>query len=107
MQYTEQTATRMEATIGYPFSNQLLCVEATQMASPTAAAIFKNQFRGVPNNKRLAILGDAILQKVLCAAWFESDDGQGKEQLSFVSNYLMLQVAYLTRLPGQHFETTY
>jgi ribonuclease-3 len=63
----------------YTFANKLLCAEAAQMASPMVDVIFNGGFRGVDNNKRLAILGDAVLQKVLCAAWFKTHDTHGRK----------------------------
>jgi ribonuclease-3 len=78
------TADRIEAMTGYTFTNKLLCAEAAQMASPQTAVVFEGRFRHVENNKRLAILGDTVLQKVLCAAWFETYDTHGR--MSYLSS---------------------
>ncbi|KAF2822694.1 hypothetical protein CC86DRAFT_330464, partial [Ophiobolus disseminans] len=54
----------------------MLAIEAVQMAAPRTA-VFYNGCAGVDNNKRLSILGNAILSKVLCAAWFQARDPTG------------------------------
>jgi hypothetical protein len=81
MQNVNKTAEQMESITGYKFVNKILCAEAAQMASPEVAVIFNDSFLGVENNKRLAILGDAILQKTLCAAWFTTCDHNGNTLL--------------------------
>jgi len=70
------SASSVEAIINYIFRDKLLCAEAVQMASPHTA-VFHNGIRGVDNNKRLSILGDAVLSKVACAAWFQARDSSG------------------------------
>jgi hypothetical protein len=72
MQNVQAAADQVAAITGYTFTNELLCAEATQMASPQVQASFEGQWRVIENNKRLAILGDAILAKALCATWFQT-----------------------------------
>jgi ribonuclease-3 len=72
-------ARSVEAIIGHVFANKMLCVEAVQMASPRAGFVRNGtMICGVSNNKRLSILGDAVLTKVLCAAWYGAQDGGGE-----------------------------
>jgi ribonuclease-3 len=86
MQDVEATAKQIEAITGYTFNNKLLCAEAVQMAAPQVAVIFQGEFRALANNKDLAILGDAILAKVVCAAWYAARDTNGKRTLFGVRN---------------------
>jgi ribonuclease-3 len=73
----DSTARSVEAIIGYVFTDKMLCAEAVQMASPKAGVIYDGSIREVYNNKRLSILGDAVLAKVLCATWYKAQDGRG------------------------------
>ncbi|KAH8716798.1 ribonuclease III domain-containing protein [Phaeosphaeriaceae sp. PMI808] len=67
----ESLATSIEYLTGYVFIEKILDTEAVQMASPQIADLHNSSFRGLGNNKRLAILGDAVLTKIFCAAWFD------------------------------------
>ncbi|KAF3045353.1 hypothetical protein E8E11_007882 [Didymella keratinophila] len=70
---------QVELLTGYTFTNKLLAAEAVQMAGPQVAVVYQSSFRGLPNNKRLSVLGDAVLTKVLCGHWFSARDRHGKE----------------------------
>ncbi|KAH7066392.1 ribonuclease III domain-containing protein, partial [Paraphoma chrysanthemicola] len=72
------TVASVEGITSHTFSNRLLCAEAVQMASPRTLVICSDGFRGVDNNKRLSILEDAVLAKVLCDAWFKARDANGE-----------------------------
>ncbi|KAH7092422.1 hypothetical protein FB567DRAFT_517170 [Paraphoma chrysanthemicola] len=74
----EITVASVEEITSHTFSKPLLCAEAVQMASPRTAIIYNNAIRGLDNNKRLSILGDAVLAKVLCDAWFKARDDKGE-----------------------------
>ncbi|KAF2844648.1 ribonuclease III [Plenodomus tracheiphilus IPT5] len=63
-------APQIEAIVGYTFSNKTHAVEAVQMAAPQIATVVSGSISRVDNNRRLAVLGNAVLAKVLCAAWF-------------------------------------
>jgi hypothetical protein len=84
MQDVEATAEQIEAITAYTFTKKWLCAEATQMASPRIVACFNEgitfdkKFITVDNNRRLSILGDAVLAKALCARWFGASDNQGQ-----------------------------
>jgi ribonuclease-3 len=78
MQNVQAAADQVAAITGDTFTNELLCAEATQMASPQAQANFEGEWRVIDNNKRLSILGDSILAKVLCAAWSRTRKSHGK-----------------------------
>jgi dsRNA-specific ribonuclease len=90
MQKVEATAEQIEAITAYTFTNTVLCAEAAQMASPRITAhynhgiTFQETFIWVGSNKRLSILGDAVLAKVLCARWFDSLDNQGEGIMFFM-----------------------
>jgi ribonuclease-3 len=75
----EAKASQIECLVGYTFTNKRLAAEAVQMAAPKIAIIDNDGFTGLDNNRRLAVLGDAVLAKILCAAWFKARDPQGKE----------------------------
>ncbi|EUC30790.1 hypothetical protein COCCADRAFT_39015 [Bipolaris zeicola 26-R-13] len=60
----------IEAMIDYVFSKKRLAAEAAQMAAPEVAFIEDDVFTALHNNKRLAILGEAVLVRELCSAWF-------------------------------------
>jgi ribonuclease-3 len=79
----ESAAALVEEMTRHVFANKLLCAEAVQMASPQTVVIY-NSILGVNNNKRLSILGDAVLAKVLCAAWFKARDSSGKTRSTFL-----------------------
>lgn len=70
-------ARQIEALIGYTFTNKRLAVEAVHMAAPQTAAIFDGHLVPINNNKRLALLGNAVLAKLLCATWFSARDPDG------------------------------
>jgi ribonuclease-3 len=70
-------AAQVEQLTGYVFTNKLLAAEAVQMAAPQIAVIY-GSFRGLPNNKRLSVLGDAVLAKTLCDLWFTARDRWGR-----------------------------
>lgn len=72
-------ATQLERLTGYSFTNKLLAAEAVQMAAPRIDVIH-GSLRGLPNNKRLSILGDAVLTKVLCGLWFRAFDNRGEHR---------------------------
>jgi ribonuclease-3 len=69
----------IETLLQYTFTDKRIAVEAVQMAAPQIACLYNNTFEGLDNNKRLSVLGDAVLAKVLCSAWFEARSSTGKE----------------------------
>jgi ribonuclease-3 len=66
-----------EQVLGHVFVNKALCAEAIQMAGPRAMASFNETHQIVYNNKRLAILGDAILTQQLCKMWYRATTVRG------------------------------
>ncbi|KAF2124491.1 ribonuclease III [Dothidotthia symphoricarpi CBS 119687] len=74
---TGDKAAQIEEMIGYTFNNKLFAAEAVQMAAPQTAVIHEGMFFGLENNKRLSLLGDAVLAKVLCDKWFHARDNRG------------------------------
>jgi len=80
MIHIETKAREVEESIGYTFSDRRIAVEAVQMAAPQIALIHNGAFLGLNNNKRLSVLGDAVLAKVLCGAWFDARNPNGKKR---------------------------
>ncbi|KAI4713529.1 hypothetical protein J4E89_000975 [Alternaria sp. Ai002NY15] len=78
MIHIETKAREVEESIGYTFSDRRIAVEAVQMAAPQIALIHNGAFLGLNNNKRLSVLGDAVLAKVLCGAWFDARNPNGQ-----------------------------
>lgn len=72
------TASKVELLTGYSFNDKLLAAEAVQMAAPQVAVVY-GSFRGLPSNKRLSILGDAVLAKHLCTLWYSAHDARGTQ----------------------------
>ena len=87
----ETKALEVEELINYNFSDKRITAEAVQMAAPKIAAIQHSTFdsTGLDSNKRLSVLGNAILAKVLCGAWFEAHNSSGEERplLKCVAGY--------------------
>jgi hypothetical protein len=77
----ETKSLEIESLVGYTFTDKRIAVEAVQMAAPQIASIYEStkSWVGLNNNKRLALLGNAILSKVLCGAWFEARDPSGND----------------------------
>ncbi|OAL57368.1 hypothetical protein IQ07DRAFT_484764, partial [Pyrenochaeta sp. DS3sAY3a] len=69
---------KVESIIGYIFTNKLLCAEAVQMAAPTVEVTFANTHLHLENNKRLAVLGDAVMARLLCEKWYEAGYANGR-----------------------------
>jgi len=80
MIHIETKAREVEESIGYIFSDRRIAVEAVQMAAPQIALIHNGAFLGLNNNKSLSVLGDAVLAKVLCGAWFDARNPSGKKR---------------------------
>ncbi|KAF1837163.1 ribonuclease III [Decorospora gaudefroyi] len=74
----ETKSIQVEDLTGHTFLDKRLAVEAVQMAAPQIACVRNNRFEALNNNKRLSILGDAVLAKVLCAAWFDARGPHGQ-----------------------------
>lgn len=70
-----ETTCRVEAIIGYVFNDPFILWEALQAAgSPIRSA----GLRVFPDgNKRLAVLGDTVLELVLIGNWYDSGDDRG------------------------------
>jgi ribonuclease-3 len=67
----------VERILKYVFVSKLLCAEAIQMAAPMSALSVNGRAQLVPENRRLAVLGDAIASSVLCKAWYSYRDQTG------------------------------
>ena len=77
MLITDEKIARAEQIMGHVFADKLICAEAIQMAAPRAMVAVSNTFQTVDKNNRMAVLGDSVLSKVLCAMWFRARDSAG------------------------------
>lgn len=71
-------AAQIEQLTQHTFENKLLAAEAVQMAAPKVMASSTMLLQGLSNNKRLSILGDVVLTKILCGLWFNARKKHGK-----------------------------
>lgn len=62
----------VEGIIGYRFSDRLILWEALQAAGSPVTSAGTRRFPD--GNKRLAVLGDAVLKLVLVAEWYDGAD---------------------------------
>ena len=62
----------IEKQIGYSFKNKLLCVEALKCSGRDHPIYFNGTVHPVPENNRLALLGDRALSMALCEIWFHA-----------------------------------
>ena len=69
------TTLEVESIIGYNFTDPLTLWEALQAAGSGNTSAGTRRFSD--GNKRLAVLGDTILQLVLVKDWYDSTDARG------------------------------
>ena len=81
----ETNAAQIKLLTNYTFTDKLLAAEAVQMAAPNVAVIY-GSLQGLPNSKRLSVLGDAILAKVLRGFWFNARDRSGTKTYQLSPN---------------------
>lgn len=65
----------VERIIGYSFTDPLILWEALQAAGSGVTSAGTRRF--ADGNKRLAVLGDTILELVLVEEWYDSADVRG------------------------------
>ena len=65
----------VERVIGHAFNDPLILWEALQAAGSSVRSAGPRRFPD--GNKRLAILGDAVLKLVLVTRWYDSGDMRG------------------------------
>lgn len=68
-----------ETIVGHTFNNPLLLWEALQAAGSTV--LFVGNRRLENGNKRLAVLGDTVLQLALVEGWYGGNAARGDNQL--------------------------
>lgn len=93
----DATAAKVEHLTGYNFTDKLLAAEAVQMAAPQVAVIH-GSIRDLQNNKRLSVLGDAVLTKVLCGLWFSARDICGTYRASLYCGYVSYKIRQQAQL---------
>ena len=70
--------TGVEATIGYTYQDKSLCAEALQMRDTFSVYLtFGGRNREIAHNSRLELLGDRIIDAVLCKKWYKTRDING------------------------------
>ncbi|EGX50819.1 hypothetical protein AOL_s00054g905 [Orbilia oligospora ATCC 24927] len=74
--------TKVENIIGYKFSNSDLLTEALEASG---RAYTHDTEGGADGNKRLALVGDAILTLIQLDQWYPSSDSRGLRAACFVS----------------------
>lgn len=74
----DKNIAEVEKIFGYVFSDKVLCAEALQMSGPLADISIDKKSYCVAKNERLAILGDAVNDHVLCKMWYHSEGFAGK-----------------------------
>lgn len=79
-----EKAAQVEQLTGYSFVNKMIAAEAVQMAAPHVAALY-DSFHLLPNNKRLSVLGDAVLAKVLCDIWYKARESHSMSTSSSIA----------------------
>ncbi|KAI4215355.1 MAG: hypothetical protein LQ351_002255 [Letrouitia transgressa] len=77
--WNESLAQDAESIIGYHFSDTFLLCEAFQAAGSLMTLDFRflGQRWFPEGNKRLAIIGDTVLQLALAEAWYEGSETRG------------------------------
>lgn len=73
----------IEDVIGYHFTNPLLIWEALQAPGSNVVAIGGRRL--ADGNKRLAVLGDTVLQLAVAEDWFRGDESKGMKSPSLYS----------------------
>jgi len=66
----------VESILKYQFSNRDLLNEALLAAGASTSS--KDIYGGVQGNKRLALLGDSVLQEAILEPWYNSNESTGK-----------------------------
>jgi ribonuclease-3 len=66
----------VESILKYQFSNRDLLDEALLAAGASASS--KDIHGDVQGNKRLALLGDSVLQESVLEPWYSSNESTGK-----------------------------
>ena len=66
----------VESILKYQFSNRDLLNEALLAAGASTSS--KDIQGGVQGNKRLALLGDSVLQEAVLEPWYNSNESTGK-----------------------------
>ncbi|KAJ5063706.1 ribonuclease III domain-containing protein [Bipolaris maydis] len=89
----------VETILQYHFSNSELLDEALLAAG--AAASSKDIEGDVQGNKRLALLGDSVLQEVVLEPWYNSEESTGgNTKLSQIAHRSGIS-SYITKNPSQ------
>lgn len=69
----------LQYQLEYTFTDPLLAWESLQLAGNGNVSLAPGRF-AMEGNKRLAIVGDAIIDAILARKWYSTDQGVGKLQ---------------------------
>jgi hypothetical protein len=72
----------VEQIIGYSFKNKVWCTVALQMSVRETTLVVGGQVYVVNKNQNLAVLGDKVLDMVLCKLWFRFRNARGANAAS-------------------------
>lgn len=86
----ESKIERAEAIIGHAFNQKDLLWEALQVAGSGQSRIGGRDTTN--GNQRLALLGDVVMGKVLCDAWFDSGSRRGRHHPSDSKHVIAVMV---------------
>jgi ribonuclease-3 len=73
-QVNENKLALCETLINYTFTNKFLLLQALNNSGKPI--LYANQLHLIPQNKALAILGDAQLQVIMCHWWWDNSSSQ-------------------------------
>lgn len=75
MSSADRKIAQVEHITGHTFSDTLLGAASLQMSGTWL--MIQGKFQLIDNNKELAVLGDCVLDTVLCKMWYEKRDAKG------------------------------
>ena len=77
MNFDDVKVTKADQRLGGIFKDKRICAEALQMRGPVSLVVVSGACQKIESNKRLSILGDAVLTNSLCNIWYASQDNKG------------------------------
>ncbi|PSN66266.1 ribonuclease III [Corynespora cassiicola Philippines] len=80
MNFDDVKVTEADQRLGGIFKDKRICAEALQMRGPVSLMVVSGAYQKIESNKRLSILGDAVLTNSLCNIWYASQDNKGRPQ---------------------------
>jgi hypothetical protein len=72
----------VEHIIGYAYTNKVWCAEALQMMARETKHVVGETIHIVSKNQNLVVLGDKVLDVVLCKLWFQFRNAESAEAVT-------------------------